>query len=541
MNELISRRRFISLLSAGVLAACTTPLSTEPGSLATPTSEAKGTPQSTAPLPVVNTRTPSTPPLSPTEGVPTRRQTSKPNIIFILTDDLDAQSMESMPQLKANLIDRGLKFTNSLYNFPLCCPCRTGILTGMCAHNSRIYGNSGEEGGYQKILEYGLEKNALPVWLQAAGYRTMLVGKYLNGYPGGKKKTHENPIPPGWSEWYASTGATSQGFNYTLNENGKTIAYGDKADEYATDVFSRKAQDFITRSTNQKQPFFFFISTNAPHSPSVPAPRHAKMFAEVKAPRLPSFNEEDISDKPWTLQALPKLTEQEIVKIDENYRLRLQSLQAVDEMIADLIQQVRKLGIEDSTYIFFASDNGYHLGQHRLPNGKAGIYEEDICVPLIVRGPGVPEGKSMNALVGNIDFAPTFAELAGAKVPVSVDGRSLVPLFKGSVPNTWRQAYLIERGALVAIPPMPTTKPAKLPKGATWSQGIRTAWYTYVEHTTGERELYDLKHDPYQLENIAAKTSRDFLQQLSERVAQLRRGKGSAFRSVEDLAVPVYT
>ncbi len=447
----------------------------------------------------------------------------RPNIIFILTDDLDAQSMAFMPKLKTLLSDQGVSFSNFFVSFSLCCPSRATILRGQYGHNTQILANGPPDGGFEKFRSLGHENSTIATWLQEAGYRTVLLGKYLNGYPDRGNPTY---VPPGWSEWYGVL--RGHYFNYQINENGRIVSYGSRPQDYETDVLARKTIDFIQRTAKEGKPFFVYLAPFAPHSPATPAPRHQDLFPNVKAPRTPNFNEEDVSDKPAYIRNRPPLTEKEIAKIDEQHRKRLQSLQAVDEAIEALIEALEAVGQLDNTYIFFTTDNGFHLGNHRLATGKVAPYEEDIRVPLIVRGPGVPAGRTVEHLTGNVDLAPTWAELAGVKAPDFVDGRSLVPLLGSNPPSAdnLRQAFLLENGNLdrrsqgLAIPPY---------------RAIRTEDYLYVEYNTGERELYDLNKDPYQLQNLSATADPNLLKQLSSRLAELRSCAAASCRAAEIL------
>jgi arylsulfatase A-like enzyme/predicted TIM-barrel fold metal-dependent hydrolase len=448
----------------------------------------------------------------------------RPNIIFILTDDQDASSIAFMPKLKALLMDQGVSFSNFFVSFPLCCPSRATILRGQYAHNTQILGNRPPDGGFEKFYSLGEENSTIATWLKAVGYRTMYVGKYLNGYPGGVALTH---VPPGWDEWYSAVRGNAYGeYNYTLNENGRLVTYGNKPEDYGTDVYARKSVDFIQRTAKEGKPFFIHLSVYAPHSPATPAPRHENLFLDAKAPRTPNFNEEDVSDKPAHIRNRPILTDKEIAQIDEQYRKRLQSLQAVDDAIASLVDTLKATEQLDKTYIFFTSDNGFHLGNHRLMMGKIAPYEEDIRVPLIVRGPGVPVGRTVEHLTGNVDLALTWAELAGAKAPDFVDGRSLVSLLGDNPPSTdsWRQAFLLENGNLergsqgLAIPPY---------------RAIRTKEYLYVEYNTGERELYDFNKDPYELQSLHATADPALIKQLTSRLEELRRCAAASCRATE--------
>ncbi len=466
----------------------------------------------------------------------------RPNIIFILTDDLDAKSISVMPQLKALIADQGVTFSNFFVTDSLCCPSRSSILRGQYVHNHRVLSNAPPNGSYSRFYELGHESSTIGVWLKSAGYRTGFMGKYLNGYPG--RTVSDTHVPPGWDEWDSPTTGSAYGnFNYRMNENGRIVTYGRNPDDYFTDVAARKAIEFIRRSTRDGTPFFLYLATYAPHQPATPAPRHQNQFANVTAPRSPSFNEADVSDKPGWVKRLPPLSPRQTAQIDELYRKRLQSLQAVDELIAALVGELQVSGQLARTYLVFSSDNGFHLGEHRLLVGKNTAYEEDIRVPLIVRGPGIPARQMVDHLAVNIDLAPTFAELAGAAVPAFVDGRSLVPLLRADAPgpDRWRQAFLVERYAVA-----PDAESATGAERATAASrpraqgraleffGIRTRDGVYVEYSTGERELYDLQKDAYELDNLAGPASRDLLARLSARVADLKRCAGPACRTAED-------
>ncbi|MEP7200510.1 MAG: sulfatase, partial [Chloroflexota bacterium] len=461
--------------------------------------------------------------------------TARPNILFILTDDMAYSDLAFMPKLKSLIIEQGTAFSNYFLNVPLCCPSRTTTLRGQYNHNTTIFGNKPPDGGFDKFFRLGEEKSTISTWLHDAGYRTALIGKYLNGYPGKGSATY---VPPGWDEFDSpSKGNPYSEFNYTLNENGKLVAYGNKPDDYGTDVYGRKAVDFMQRSAKDGKPFFLYLATYAPHGPATPAPRHANLFADVKLPHPPNFNEADVSDKSAYIRNRPLLNQKEINALEQLYRKRIQSLQAVDEMIGNLVDTLTANGQLDNTYIFFSSDNGFHLGQHRLLQGKQTAFEEDIRVPLIVRGPGVTAGRTLDQLVGNVDYAPTWAELAGAKTDTFVDGRSLVPLMRGNT-TAWRTAYLIQHGnpdtakqrqgrVVPAATTTPTDDMQEPPDNIEEERGrglpelyaLRTKEYTYIEYVTGEKELYDLKADPYELQNIINMAKPDLIKVLAAQLA----------------------
>jgi N-acetylglucosamine-6-sulfatase len=457
-------------------------------------------------------------------------QLNRPNIILILADDLDMRPINFMPNLQALLVKQGLTFSNTFVTQSFCCPSRASILRGQYPHNHKIQANDPPDGGFQKFKNLGYEKSTIATWLQGAGYQTVLIGKYLNGYD----KTKAAYVPPGWTEWYA---ALQEGayFNYALSENGQIVSYGSAPQDYMTDVQTNKAVDFIQRTAPTQQPFFIYLAPFAPHlqgrdvdtgtfMPPIPAPRHQGTFQNEQAPRPPSFNELDVSDKPPWIRKLPRLSASQIDQIDTLYRARLESMLAVDDMIATLVQTLENTGELDHTFILFSSDNGFHLGQHRLLWGKSRAYEEDIHVPLIVRGPNIPAEQAREHFALNIDLAPTLAELAGVSIPKFVDGRSLVPLL-GNSPLTladWRQGFLVERWPTSAV--RAGTK--------TVYHALRTHRYLYVEYLK-EHELYDLKLDPYELDNFYFRADPQLVNPLASQLAALRTCAKASCRTAE--------
>ncbi|MGZ4803228.1 MAG: sulfatase family protein, partial [Acidimicrobiia bacterium] len=351
---------------------------------------------------------------------------TKPNILFVLTDDLDLGELAQMPILQSKLVQQGVTFSNNFVSVSLCCPSRTTTLRGQYSHNTGVLTNGGANGGFATAHALGVENSTVATWLHDDGYQTGLFGKYLNGYPNTAGDTY---VPPGWDDWASSVkGNPYSEYDYTLNENGTLVSYGHKAKDYGTTVYVKKTQDFVTRAAQAGKPFFAYLAVYAPHGPATPAPQDVGKFAGATAPRTPNYNEADVSDKPAWVQAKPLMDATVQAKTDALYEKRIESLQAVDRSIGKLITTLKNNGQLANTYIVFTSDNGFHLGQHRLPQGKQTAYEEDIHVPLIVRGPGVPKNVKRAHITGNVDYAPTFAALAGATTPSFVDGRSLAPL-----------------------------------------------------------------------------------------------------------------
>jgi N-acetylglucosamine-6-sulfatase len=481
---------------------------------------------------------------------------SPPNIVMILTDDHDLLSgtLAYMPHLQSLLVERGTSFDNMLVPLSLCCPARTTILRGQYPHNSQVLTNALPLGGFDKVYALNLEAATIATVLHAAGYRTALFGKYLNGYPPADKPSY---VPPGWDEWFSpAAGNPYFEYNYTLNENGRLVKYGGTPSDYLTDVIYARAIDFISRNSTSTQPLFVYFATYAPHAPSTPAPRHADLFPDLKAPRSPAFDEEDVSDKPGYISRRDPLTQQDKIQINQSYRKRVQSLQAVDEAIAGLVDALRATGRLANSYIIFTGDNGYHMGDHRLQPGKYTPYETDLRVPLVVRGPSVPAGATRAEVAANVDLAGTFADIAGVAAPPFSDGRSLLPLLREGPVSAWRQAFLIEEfgggefvlgdetdvanpdsklGVLEPADPQDlddTTK--KIPS----YYGFWTPSYKYVEYQSDEKELYVLSADPYELTNQAAAVSPAVASKLTAYVRTLDTCVGDACRAAESAPPP---
>ncbi len=440
----------------------------------------------------------------------------RPNFILLNTDDMDAASVQHMPRLRRILGEGGTEFENSFVTNSLCCPSRATLLRGQYTHNHGVRSNKPPEGGLFRFRKLHRERSTLATWLDDAGYRTALVGKYFNGAAAAPRH-----VPVGWDEWYEWIG------NYEspaikMNENGEITTYNSTLN-HDTDVFSDRASDFIGRSTAGGQPFFLYLAPNSPHRPPRYPLRHTFSFGDADAPRPPSFNERDVSDKPRWVREKPLLDREEIEYVDSLQRGRLRELQAVDDMLGRLTGELEASGELDNTYILFTSDNGYHLGLHRLLIGKWSAYEEDIRVPLLIRGPGVPVDRDIQRLVLNNDIAPTIADLADIKTPAFTDGRSLGPLLEEDPPprSRWRSAFLIE-----AAEGEDTGRPAY--------KALRTRNRLYVEYSNGEHELYNLEKDPYQLENGYENAPPALLRRLDSRLEALKGCEREECREAEN-------
>ncbi len=413
---------------------------------------------------------------------------TRPNVVVIETDDQTVESMKVMRNVNSLIGDQGTTFTRSFVNYSLCCPSRATFLTGQYAHNHRVWTNTAPDGGFDRFESLHAHNN-LAVWLQDAGYHTALIGKYLNQYE------NQPPVPPGWSEWHATAPKEQNVYDYTLNDDGDLTQYGDDAADFKDDVLTRKAVDFVDRRSLQPKPFFLWLTYTAPHvGPGPPNPnppydckkasrpprRYAHAFDSEPLPRPPNFNELNVADKPAAVRDLPRLDPDQIADIQRKYRCELESLLAVDDGVKKVIAALKAKGVLDDTLVVYTSDNGYFHGEHRIPQGKTRIYEESIRVPLEVRGPGIPRGKSVDPLVINADLAPTVVDAANADPRLVMDGRSLLPVARTPAIERNRE-LLVEQRNLKAI---------------------RTPRYMYAEYNNGESELYDLQNDPYELQSL---------------------------------------
>ncbi|HEY0732435.1 MAG TPA: sulfatase, partial [Chitinophagaceae bacterium] len=423
-------------------------------------------------------------------------KSQKPNIIFILTDDFASNLVDFMPNLKA-MQKEGVTFSHYYVSNSLCCPSRASIFTGMLPHNSGVQTNTKPDGGYHAYIEKGKEQESFSVALQKAGYKTAMMGKFLNGYLPG---TH--PPPPGWTDWFVS-GAGYRNYNYDINSNGKIIHYGKEPGDYLTDVLSSRTDSLI--KAWKDDPFFIEISTFTPHGPFIPAPRHQALFKDAKAPRTPAFNRKADSTAPGWLRQLEPLGTKQIDRIDNIFRNRLRCVMSIDDMLGKIRTILQQTGISDQTYIFFSSDNGYHLGDYSMLQGKQTPFDIDIRVPLIVAGGSAGKGTMQNAIVSNIDLAPTFAAMAGAKLVGEPDGRDMQHLLqeKNTEKIDWRKFAIIEHRSVSNNRNDPDRQEPEDGKLPTYT-ALRFHNLLYVEYETGEISCYNAKDDPYELKNIAS-------------------------------------
>ncbi|HEV2852669.1 MAG TPA: sulfatase [Thermoanaerobaculia bacterium] len=443
-------------------------------------------------------------------------EVTRPNILVIMSDDQTVADMRVLPKTRALLGERGTTFANSFVSYPLCCPSRSTFLTGQFPHHHGVMANSGPNGGYQRLDH----SNTLPAWLQEAGYYTAHIGKYLNNYG-----VDSPEPPPGWSRWFGLIDpSTYRMYGYTVSDDGVPVTYGSRPEDYQTDVLAEEAERVLRSRAGSSQPFFVTVAPIAPHLeringvqvPPRPAPRHEGRFAQEPFPAKPSFNEPDVADKPRHIQRLPVLSTVTSARQVAIYRARLAALLAVDDLVERLVRTLTETGQLERTVIVFTSDNGFLLGEHRIPDQKYYPYEESIRVPLIVRGGGFPAGATAGQLVSNVDLAPTIVALAGARARRKMDGRPLLPLALDPGEGKDRTLFIEGVGSGSGKPSF---------------QAARDARWLYVEYSNGGRELYNLQTDPFELSSrhaapATAKTRAD----LARRLARLRSCTGEACR-----------
>jgi N-acetylglucosamine-6-sulfatase len=506
-----------------------------------------------------------------------------PSFVFVLLDDASVLEMNhaaAMPETHRLVRVGGVELTRFYISNPICGPSRATFLTGRYSHSHGVRNNSPPprgRGGWGRFRVPGPESQTIAVWLKAAGYRTALVGKYVNEY------AHEpediTVVPPGYDYWASplhrqgiegagqgEPGRRSSVYNYgravehasdgrmvqrddpfRVNLNGTVVTVnppGD-ADVYATDWYRDRAIEFI-ETIPAGTPFFLAFWPVAPHHPWLVPVRHAAEFAGAEFPTGASHNEADTTDKPsWLVRS----SDVDMADINARWRGRLGSVRAVDDAIRAIADRLEALGRLADTCFIVTSDNGFHMGQHRLAAGKNSAFEEDVRVPLWISGPGLARGAMVDLLTVNTDFVPTVLDLAGVPAPAgqALDGRSLktvVDADRGNDPKSWHRSVLLahddeERtfGGYLDLPDF---------------RGLRSERYTFVEYLDGNGnriadtdrfELYDNVADPFQLENLCdgdpdACGDARRKAELVARVADLAGCRGSACRAAEDADVP---
>jgi len=468
----------------------------------------------------------------PNRGAPPAAdaQATRPNVIVLLTDDQETYSLRVMKTVAKELTRKGTTMQRFYDNFPLCCPARTTTFTGQYAHNHQVLSNVPPDGGYGVFNDlHG--NNYLPLWVQGAGYRTSYIGKFENGYAEPDEYgTTPTDVPFGWDDWHVLAPSRAQYFNYRLNNNGTLRGYSGAKKDYSADVFTNKARRFIRQNAKVDIPFYLELGYAAPHGggggdpgrscnrAAVPAPEDlGALKGKIKGVLPASFNEADVSDKPSPIAERDPLTPGQIRDTLRKRRCAWESLLGVDRSVGEIIDEIKRDGIRENTYIFFLSDNGFLRGEHRIRDNKRYLYEESARVPFIARGPGIHRGGKSNDVVVNADLTATVLQLTGASAGLTQDGQSLLPSLQN--PNLeLGRAILLEA---YGDPPI---------------KGVRTSRYLYTEWDTGgpvpEKELYDTHTDPNQMTNLAGDPAYlPIVTQLGQELRQLEDCAGASCRT----------
>ncbi|OJJ43639.1 hypothetical protein ASPZODRAFT_73938 [Penicilliopsis zonata CBS 506.65] len=444
----------------------------------------------------------------------------QPNILFIITDDQDLEldSINYTPLTLKHIRRKGTFFKNHFVTTALCCPSRVSLWTGRQAHNTNVTDVKPPYGGYPKFVERGFNENFLPVWLQDAGYDTYYTGKMFNSH---NVNNYNQPYINGFNgSDFLLDPFTYSYLNSTYQRNHEPpVSYEGR---HTTEVITEKALGFLEDGLAGDRPFFLVVAPIAPHanidvkslsgsgppsimSEPIPLDRHKDLFPDVKVPRTKNFNPEKPSGVSW-VHDLPRQDQATVDYNDHFYRQRLRALQGVDELVDSLITRLEASDKLEDTYIIYTSDNGYHIGQHRLPPGKACGFEEDIRVPLFIRGPGIPEGGYQDAVTTHIDLAPTLFGLAGLPLRDDFDGTP-IPLAPHSVATRhehvtveyWGHAYL--EGEMGAVGPGNSRAVANNTYKSVRLIGEGYDLY-YSVWCNNEHELYNLHTDPFQVNNL---------------------------------------
>lgn len=466
------------------------------------------------------------------EGDPPKQAAADaPNVIVIMSDDqaLNTWTADVMP-LTFERLRGGTDFTQGFAVPPLCCPARATLMTGRYPQNHGVVTNS-----YNSLED---KDDVLQAWLSDAGYETMIAGKFLNGYEKAKKTNKGADPAPGWDRWWISVGEERKYLDYEVSIDGEVVQFGSEREDYVTDAMTDASVEFMTEKAEDDSPYFLWMAHPSPHEASrdenplcqekgpLPLPQDFREAEGTKLPTDPSFFEQDVSDKPPAIQRFPPRSRREVERSELTYRCTVAALAALDRSVDRVFETLEETGEADNTIVFYVSDNGVYFGEHRKPGGKQLAYDPSARVPFAVKLPG-EEGslRSSDLIVGLHDIAPTILELAGLEGEHRTDGRSLVRPLRGRE-GGWPQdrALVLEVG-----------KEEK----CIGYRALRGSTYLYTEYRepgdeeceVGFRELYDLREDPFQLENVLAAPTVDpadeaRADELAERLAEVNACSG---------------
>ncbi|KAM0460694.1 hypothetical protein ACHAO4_001484 [Trichoderma viride] len=438
----------------------------------------------------------------------------RPNIVFILTDDQDNHmgTLDHMQSLQKHLVHQGTTFERHYCSTAICCPSRVSLWTGQLAHNTNVTNVNPPWGGYPKFVQNGYNDHHLALWLQQSGYNTYYVGKLFNAHT---VYNYDSPPVSGYTQSnFFLDPFTYQYYNVSTTKNGAPPT--NPVGKYSTDIVAESAEEFLDHALqDEKSPFFITLAPIAPHAlvgegstgafdPPQVAERHEGLFPEYKIPRTPNFNPDSPSGVGW-ISKLPKLNDSVVDYDDEYQRLRLRSLQAVDEIIESVVARLDEAGVLDNTFIFYTSDNGYHIGQHRLHPGKTCGFETDINVPLVVRGPGVAAQRITRAPSSHTDLAPTILKIAGVDIDDKKFDGSPIDIYDAEAKPRSEHVAVEFWGFGLAESIFGRENGVPLYANNTY-KGLRVEaedyGFYYSVWCSNEKELYDMKADPGQINNL---------------------------------------
>jgi len=513
---------------------------------------------------------------------PDSARAARPNIIVIQTDDQSARTVKAnirgrdgkfrkaMPHTVRQIFNGGTEFRNYYATAPVCSPSRASLLTGQYPHSHGLTGNEGARGGWQGMKNLPIFNRNLAVSLDRSGYRTAHFGKLINGYYDSERGRVDTTVPPGWDRWFTTAFLPgTRYYGYEVNDDGFAAGpfgnpdYGYRGPgidpkkctketlvtprrgikcRYLTDVMTRG----VVKEIRQKgpRPLYIQVDYQGPHGDVIapngpqPATRHLDSASRTPLPRGANFNEADMSDKSKLIRGYTNnpLGGGKIRKLTKSYRKTLESLRAVDDGVGAIIKTLRKTGQLDNTYIFYLSDHGYFLGEHRFDIAKFLPYDASAKVAMAVRGPGVPKGFDSREVTGNIDIAATALSLAGVSSNYRVDGRSLKPFWRDPF-RTSRRPVEISLLNLAGAEDNPGKASVSNKAPALRYRGFRVGPYKYFDFVAGGSELYDLARDPQEMNNVIDSPKYETVRQYMETwMPQVTNCSGSGCRQ----ALPVW-